>query len=260
MQSTEWQLKKQIVEIGQRIWQRGFVAANDGNISIKLNDREILTTPTGVSKGFMDADMILKVDFNGKILSQNKKYQPSSEVKMHLEIYRSRPDINAVVHAHPPYCTSFAVAGVALDQCVLPEAIIVLGAVPTAAYGLPSTEEIPKAIRPHIQNSDAVLLENHGALTLGTDLINAYFKLETLEHTAKIISLARQLGGVNVLPRHEADRLLDLRQKMNIPGKISACRADTATESKNPQSGNLSDEDIKRLTNQVLEEIKSKKK
>jgi L-fuculose-phosphate aldolase len=169
-----------------------------------------------VSKGFMRVEMIVKVDRAGNVISGNSKYRPSSEVKMHLEVYKERPDVKSIVHAHPPYATSFAVAGIPLNKCVLPEAVISLGPVPTAKYGLPSTMEIPDAIREHIKNSDAVLLENHGALTLGSDLLNAYYKMETLEHTANIIWKAMQLGNVNVLPEFERDRLIELREKFNV--------------------------------------------
>lgn len=222
---NEWELKKQIVEIGKRIWTRGYVAANDGNISVKLNDDEILTTPTGVSKGFMTVDMIIKCDLTGKPLSASKSFRPSSEVKMHLDVYHERPDIRSVVHAHPPFATSFAVAGIPLDKCVLPEAIIVIGAVPIAPYGLPSTMEIPDRVRPFIQHSDAILLENHGALTLGSDLLNAYHKMETLEHTASIVWKAIQLGNLNVLPGEERDRLMTLREKFHLPGRVASCDA-----------------------------------
>lgn len=219
----EWELKNQIIEIGKRLWSRGFVAANDGNISIKINEDEYLTTPTGVSKGFMSSEMIVKINQRGQPISRKNKYKPSTEIKMHLEVYKERADVQAVVHAHPPYCTSFAVAGVALDKCVLPEAILTLGAVPIAKFGLPSTEEIPMAIREHVQKSDAILLANHGALTLGKDLISAYHKMETLEHTAQIIWLAFHLGQINVLPAQQAERIMELREKYNLSGKIVAC-------------------------------------
>lgn len=220
---NEFELKKQFVEIGKRIWTRGFVASNDGNMTVKLNDNEILATPTGISKGYMTEDMIIKCDMDGNVISGNPKYRPSSEVKMHLEVYKERPDIKSVVHAHPPYATSFAVAGIPLDKCVLPEAIIVIGSVPIAPYGLPSTLEIPDRMRSFIKNSDAILLENHGALTLGSDLLNAYHKMETLEHTASIVWKSIQLGNVNIMPTDERDRLMTLREKFNLPGKIATC-------------------------------------
>ena len=221
--ASEFELKRQFVEIGKRIWTRGYVASNDGNMSVKINDKEILTTPTGISKGFMTEDMIIKCDLEGNVISGNPKYRPSSEVKMHLQVYKERPDIKSVVHAHPPYATSFAVAGIPLDKCVLPEAIIVIGSVPIAPYGLPSTMEIPDRMSSYIKESDAILLENHGALTLGTDLLNAYHKMETLEHTASIVSKSIQLGNVNIMPGEERDRLMTLREKFNLPGKIATC-------------------------------------
>jgi len=253
----EFEMKKMICDIGIRIWTRGYVAANDGNITVKINDKEVLTTPTGVSKGFMTPDMIIKVDMSGKVISGNSKYRPSSEAKMHIEVYEQRPDVRSVIHAHPPYATSFAVAGIPLNKCVLPEAILVLGSVPIAKYGLPSTTEIPDAIRSHIQHSDAVLLENHGTLTLGPDLISAYHRMETLEHTAHIVFLARQLGRVNVLPQYEVDRLMELREKFNIPGKVSVCEAAPAKNKTTTQKV-IPDEMIQDITKKVLEKIGKK--
>ena len=263
--AREWEQKRLIVDIGKRIWQRGYVAANDGNISVRLNDNELLTSPTGVSKGFMTTEMIIKVDNDGKVISGNSKYRPSSEVKMHLEVYKERPDIKSVVHAHPPYCTSFAVAGIPLDKCVLPEAIIIIGSVPTAKYGLPSTMEIPDSIRPYIKSSDAILLENHGALTFGSDLINAYYKMETLEHTARIVWNAIQLGNVNVLPEGERDRLMTLREKFNLPGTVTMCDPTPMAGSKSglksttPASSlkGVSDETIREITKRVIDKLNS---
>lgn len=259
----EMELRRLFVEIGKRIWARGYVAANDGNITAVLNDRELLTTPTGVSKGFMTTDMIIKVDRSGKAVSGNSKFRPSSEVMMHLEVYKTRPDVKAVVHAHPPYATSFAVAGIPLNKCVLPEAIIVIGAVPLAPYGLPSTMEIPDSIRDLIQNSDAVLLQNHGTLTLGSDLLNAYHKLETLEHTANIVWKAIQLGNMNVLPERERDRLMTLRDKFNLPGRITSCDATPMPSSQaesyeQPASNDaISEQKIRRIAEQVISKLKN---
>jgi L-fuculose-phosphate aldolase len=254
----EFELKKMIIDIGKRLWQRIYIASNDGNISVKINDNEILTTPTGVSKGFMTPDMIIKMSMDGKVLTKSSKYRPSSEVKMHFEVYREREDIKSVIHAHPPYCTSFAVAGVPLDKCVLPEAIIVIGAVPIAEYGTPSTMEIPDAIKPYVKNSDAILLANHGALTFGTDLISAYHKMETLEHTAQIVTLAHHLGNVNVLRQDQVDTLMQLRDtKFKVPGKITACAASPATA---PTPSTANDETIQYITKQVIERLKNIKK
>jgi L-fuculose-phosphate aldolase len=202
--------------------------------------------------------MICKCDMTGKVISSSPGYRPSSEVKMHLEVYKERPDIQSVVHAHPPFATSFAVAGIPLDKCVLPEAIIVMGAVPTAPYGLPSTMEIPDRMRPYIKNSDVILLENHGALTLGTDLLNAYHKMETLEHTASIVWKAIQLGNMNVLPPDERDRLMTLREKFKLTGRVTACDATPMASSTHPASeggqlpGGINEDRIREITEQVI--------
>ncbi len=264
--AREWEIKRLIVDIGKRIWTRGYVAANDGNISVRISDNEVLTTPTGVSKGFMTTEMIIKIDMEGNVLASSSQYRPSSEAKMHLEVYKQRPDVKSVVHAHPPFCTSFAVAGIPLDKCVLPEAIIVIGSVPIAGYGLPSTMEIPDKIRPHIKKSDAILLENHGALTLGSDLINAYYKMETLEHTAHIVWNAIQLGNVNILPENERDRLLSLREKYNLTGKVEACdvtplnivpsEKKIVTTNYTTDDG-VSEDVIREVTKKVIEKLRS---
>ncbi len=221
--NNELELKQLIVDIGKRLWTRAYISANDGNISAKLNDNEILITPAKVSKGFMNMEMIIKVNMDGEVTSENSSYRPSSELKMHLDVYKERPDAYSVVHAHPTYATSFAVAGIPLNKCVLPEAILNIGGVPTAKYGLPSTMELPDAIREHLKNSDVILLQNHGALTLGIDLLDAYHKMETLEHNANIIWKAIQLGNVNVLSDYERDRLLALRDDYGYVGPITPC-------------------------------------
>lgn len=248
MNNNEWALKKQIVEVGHKLWDKGFVAANDGNITIRLNDKEILTTPTGISKKALTVEMIIKVDMKGKPVVHNANYRPSSEAKMHIEVYNQRPDINAIVHSHPPFCTSFAVAGIPLDKFILPEAILTIGAVPVTPYGLPSTMEIPDSIRPYIKNTDAVLLANHGALTMGSDITTAYFKTETLEHSAHILFRSMQLGNVNVISDSEVGRLMDLREKLNIPGKIIKTEKDPVTE--------VSDALIEEITRKVLENVR----
>ncbi len=180
--------KEYICEIGKRLYEREFVAANDGNISLKIAEDDYLLTPTGVSKGFMTPDMILRVDGRGEKLEENE-LDPSSETEMHLRIYKSCDDIGAVVHAHPPYATARAVEGRGLERKILPEAVISLGAVPVADYGTPSTEEIPKEVERYLDDSSAVLLENHGALSWGEDLKEAYFRMETLEFYARILKL-----------------------------------------------------------------------
>lgn len=216
---SEFEVRKQICEVGKRIYTNGFVAANDGNITVKISDNELIATPTGVSKGFMTPDMLIKVNMKGEVLSASGKYRPSSELKMHLRIYEQRSDVKSVVHAHPPYATSFAIAGIPLSKPIMPEAVIALGCVPIAEYGTPSTDEIPDAVEKYLQHYDAVLLENHGALTYGSDLMNAYFKMESLEFYAKLTFISTLLGGPKELNSHQVEKLYELRRKMGIAGR-----------------------------------------
>ena len=162
---SEQQLRDGIVEVGRRLYARGYVASNDGNISVRLDEARILTTPKSVSKGFMTPEMMVVTDLAGKKISGER--DPSSELLMHLEVYRNRPDVRAVVHAHPPLATGFAVAGIPLDRAVLAEVITTLGSIPIAEYGTPSTQELPDAVRQYIKAHDGLLLANHGALTVG---------------------------------------------------------------------------------------------
>lgn len=218
MVKSDYEIKKEICEIGKRIQGDGFVAANDGNISVKIDDNTFFATPTGVSKGYMTPDMICKVDGEGKLKEPNK-WRPSSEFKMHLRVYKERPDVNAVVHAHPPIATAFAIAGIPLDKLIMPEAVIFLGAVPIAEYGTPSTMEIPDSLMPYIQDYDAILLANHGALSFGCDLNTAFFRMESTEFYAKLLMYARLLGGEKEIPCGQVKKLIDLRKSFGVPGK-----------------------------------------
>lgn len=219
---NEYEIKKEICDIGKRIYNKGMVAANDGNISVKLNDHEFLCTPTGVSKGFMTPEYICKVDENGKVLQANGSFRPSSEIKMHMRVYRERPDVNAVVHAHPMYATSFAIAGIPLTQPIMPEAVIALGCVPIAEYGTPSTMEIPDAVEKYLPYFDAVLLESHGALTYSTDLLSAYMKMESVEFYAQLLYQSKLLGGPKEFDKEQVAKLYEIRRKMGLPGKHPA--------------------------------------
>jgi L-fuculose-phosphate aldolase len=207
-------LRKEIIEAGKRIYNRGYVASNDGNISARIDSERILITPTGVSKGFMKPSDLIIVDLNGKLLAG--KMKQSSESNMHLQIYTDRPDVNSVCHAHPPYCTGFAVAGIPLDKMILPEVIISLGTIPIVEYGTTGTLELYGMISKYVKDYDAFLLANHGALTIGNSVLNAYHKMETLEHAAMIQFIARQLGIVNELSRKQTDQLIELRPKFGI--------------------------------------------
>lgn len=219
MYKSDYEIKKEMCEIGRRIYNDGFVAANDGNFSVKINENTFYVTPTGVSKGFMTPEMICKVDGEGNLKESNGQWKPSSEFKMHLKVYKERPDVNAVVHAHPPIATSFAIAGVSLDKLIMPEAIIFLGAVPIAQYGTPSTMEIPESLTPYLQEYDAILLANHGALTFGCDLNTAFFRMESTEFYAKLLMYSRIIGGEKEIPCGEVKKLIDLRKQFGVPGK-----------------------------------------
>ena len=219
---NEYEIKKEMCEIGKRVYNRGMVAANDGNFSVKLNDHEFLCTPTGVSKGFMTPEYICKVDENGNVLQANKGFRPSSEIKMHMRVYQKRPDVKSVVHAHPLYATTFAIAGIPLTQPIMPEAVIALGCVPIAPYGTPSTMEIPDAVEPYLQHFDAVLLENHGALTYSDSLLAAYMKMESVEFYAQLLWQTMQIGGPQEFSKEQVERLYEIRRQMGLPGKHPA--------------------------------------
>ncbi|MCK5145637.1 class II aldolase/adducin family protein [bacterium] len=209
--------REEIVSMGRRLWERRAVAANDGNLSVRLEDGSFLATPTGVSKGFMKSEQIVHLAADGSVHSGGR---PSSEIKMHLAIYAARPDVHAIVHAHPAYATTFAVAGIPLDQALLPEAILLLGAVPIVPYGTPSTDELSENVIPYAIRGDAMLLAHHGAVTLGHDLETAYYRMETLEHVAQITYQARQLGAVQPLSDERILELVNLREKYRLKGRV----------------------------------------
>ncbi|MDH4063163.1 MAG: class II aldolase/adducin family protein [Acidobacteriota bacterium] len=223
--NAEEQARADIVEVGRRLWDRGFVASNDGNISVRLGENRLITTPTAVSKGFMTPDMMVVTDLDGTKLSGERS--ASSELKMHLEVYRNRPDARAVVHAHPPTATGFAVAGIALDRAVLAEVITTLGSIPIAEYATPSTEELPAAVRKYVKAHDGLLLANHGALAVAGDVYSAYYRMETIEHFAAISLVARTLGREYLLSRGEVDRLQGLRGMYGIASPAPICTDDS---------------------------------
>ena len=221
---SELDIKKEMCEIGKRVYDRGMVASNDGNFSVKLNDNEYLCTPTGVSKGFMTPEYICKVDAKGNILEANEGFRPSSEIKMHMRIYEKRPDVKAVVHAHPMYATTFAIAGKPLMEPIMPEAVIFLGGVPLAKYGTPSTMEIPDAVEAFLEDYDAVLLENHGALTYSDSLLNAYHKMESVEFYARLMYQTMAIGGPQILSDERVEQLYEIRRNMNLTGRHPAVK------------------------------------
>ena len=206
------EIKDQICDVCHKMWQLGWVAANDGNVSVRLGDGTFLATPTGISKSFITPEKLVRIDGEGKVLEGAEGYRPSSEIKMHLRCYRERPDVNCVVHAHPPTATGYAVAGLSLDEYSMIETVIAIGSIPLTPYGTPSTDEVPEAIAPYLAEHDVLLLQNHGALTVGADLLTAYYRMETLELYAKISLTAHLLGGAKEIPRDQIDKLMVLRK------------------------------------------------
>lgn len=202
--------REAVCRVGKLLYDRGYVAANDGNISVRVGEGRLLITPSGVSKGRMTPDMLLVTDLDGTVIEGNR--HPSSEGKMHLEVYRGRPDVNAVVHAHPPVSTAFAVCRRGLETPYLSELVAGLGQVPcTPSFAMLSTEEVPQSVRSYLADHNALLLANHGALAWGGDLWEAFDRLETVEHTAKIVLNAQLLGGGIPLTEEEVVRLQGLR-------------------------------------------------
>ena len=213
---TDEEAKQLIVEIGRRMYQKNFVAANDGNISCKVDEETLWTTPTGVSKGFMSEAELVKMRLDGTILQQGER-APSSEVKMHLRIYQEREDAAAVCHAHPPVSTAFAIAGMALNQAIYPEALVNLGVVPCVHYEPPGSQGIPDSIAPYVRDYNAVLLANHGSVAWGTSLMEAWYRLEAMEHYAKIIMYTQNIiGKANVLSHEQVDEVICIREKLGI--------------------------------------------
>src|SRR6476661_10378279 len=212
MTVSEFKLKEQICEIGRRLYNRGFAAANDGNITVRLNDKELLCTPTMVSKGFMKPEDICKCDLDGKQLAGTRKR--SSELLLHLAVYKQRPDVKAVVHCHPPYATAFAVAHEPIPKCVLPEVEVFLGEVPIAKYATPGDQRLPNTIVPYVKDCNTILLANHGTVTFGPTLENAYFNTEIIDAYCRILILARQLGRVNYFTEQQTKELLALKKRL----------------------------------------------
>lgn len=246
--NSAYSLRKDICEVGRRVYQRGFVAANDGNISIRLEADRVLCTPTGVSKGYLNEDMLAICDMDGEQVAGSMKI--SSEIRMHLEIYKMRADVSAVVHAHPPTATGFAVAGIELTKCVLPEVIVSLGGIPLADYGTPGGPDIVEPMKPLLRDYDAVLMANHGVVTLGSHIMDAHFKMETVEHFAKIALVAQQLGAVHTLADKDVDDLIALRDRFGI-GDRPACERDLGQ-----RPGGGGDDLVERITEEVMRQLR----
>lgn len=218
----ESQARKLIIEVGKLLYERSYVVSSDGNVSIRLDENRVLATPTMTCKGRMTEDGLAITDMDGKALNDKKA---SSELAMHLLIYKMRPDIMAVCHAHPPHGTAFAVAGLAIDAPILSEVILTLGCVPLTDYGTPSTSELTDSMKPFVSHHNALLMANHGAVAYGADLWQAFDRLETLEHTAKIAILSRALGGANDLPKDAISKLINIREKAGYLTEKARCQS-----------------------------------
>src|SRR5688572_29874301 len=214
--------RRDLIKVCHLMYERSYVVSSDGNVSVQLDDGRIVATPTMMCKGRMTEESLAVTDANGKPLGVQR---PSSELAMHLLIYQERPDVKAVCHAHPPHGTAFAVAGLAIDQPILSEVILTLGCVPLAEYGTPSTNEVTEAMRPLVKHHNALLMANHGAVAYGTDLWQAFDRLETLEHTARIAILSRILGGSKNLPADAIEKLINVREAAGYLGEGARCQA-----------------------------------
>src|SRR5258708_25041351 len=203
-------IRQEVCRIGKLLHERGYVAATDGNISVRLGQNLVLCTPTSMSKGMMQPEDMVVVDMNGD--QKDGKRHPSTELGMHLLFYSLRPHVRAVVHAHPPTATGFAAAGISLEEPLVAEVVVSCGAIPLARYGTPGTPDLADALKPLIPRHDALLMANHGVVTCGHDLLNAYMKMETVEHYAQIALVARQLGSVRPLPAEEIRKLMEARE------------------------------------------------
>ena len=217
---TEQEWRNEIVRVCRLLHEKGYVAASDGNVSVRLNEKHVLSTPSGFGKGFLSPDQLVVTDLEGRMVPSytpaSRDLKPTSELLMHLEVYRQRPDILSVIHAHPPICVALSIAGVSLAKCLLPEVIVTLGLIPTAEYATPSTAEGPRAISDLIANHDALIIQRHGTLTVGQAPFDAYLKLEKVEHLAQVTLILRQLGRETPLPPGEVAKLLQIRREKGL--------------------------------------------
>src|SRR6266568_7750982 len=211
---SEWKIKEQMCDVGRRIWQKGFCAGNEGNHSYRIGENRILCTPTGISKSALKPDDICTVDLEGKQISGTRKR--TSEINLHLAIYKARPDVRAVIHSHPPHATAFAVASVDLPTCIHPEAEVFLGAVKTAKYVTPGDQRLGESILPYVKDSNTILLQSHGVVCFHPDLEQAYYQLEIVDAYARILILAKQVGSIRPLDGSEMKELLDLKAKFGM--------------------------------------------
>jgi len=248
----ETSCRKWICEIGRRMYNKDLVAANEGNLSIRIDNR-LLATPTGVCKGFLKPEDLVVTDLEGKQISGDMKV--STEILMHVIVYKHRQDVTAICHGHPTYATAHAVAGIPLTEALMPEVVVTLGCVPVAPYGTPSTQELADSLVDLVPNYDAILLANHGAITYGTDLEQAFFKIEILEHFAKINILTRTLGEPTLLSREAVDKLFAVREKYGITALESRQLGCPVTAEDELETVTLSRSELEDLLEKVVLEV-----
>ncbi len=213
---TDAEVKRDILEAGRRLYQKNFIAANDGNLSARVTDSHIWATPTGVSKGFMTEDMLVKLDLDGNVVEGTHK--PSSEIKMHLRIYRESPEILAVTHAHPPVAAAFAAAGIPLDKAILQEAVVLLGVIPVAPYALPGSDALAESVVPYVKSYNGLLLEHHGAVAWGGSVMQSLYRLESIEYNATVLMYTKMMGIERSLTNSQIDSLIALRPSWGVTG------------------------------------------
>jgi L-fuculose-phosphate aldolase len=265
---TEQAWREEIVRVCRLLHEKGYVAATDGNVSVRLSQNRILSTPSGFSKGFLAPEQLVVTDLEGKkVLSYepaSRSLEPTSELLMHLEAYRQRPDIGAVIHAHPPICVALSIAGVSLAKCLLPEVVVTLGLIPTTEYATPSSAEGPGVVRDLIANHDALIIQRHGTLTVGQDPFDAYLKLEKVEHLAHITLILRQLGREAPLPPAEVAKLIQMRKEKGLAregeeedfcASCGVCDIAVDRSPSKPTPGYNEEELVRRITREVLKEL-----
>ncbi|HJN16772.1 MAG TPA: class II aldolase/adducin family protein [Armatimonadota bacterium] len=249
----EGRLRRDICEIGRRLWMQGLVAATDGNFSCRLGPNELLATPTGVSKGFMSPEEVVKIDMNGAPIEGFTK--PSSEIKMHLAIYEDRPDACAIVHGHPPTATGYAAARIPVPTEILTEAATFLGPVAVVEYATPGSHDLPEALRRHVRQHDLFLLANHGAVAVGSDLFAAAHRMEALEQSAKIAIVARQLGGAQEIDPADLSKLQAIRTRMGLEPSDRPCL--NAAGSCGANSDPADEALVERITDLVMQALQN---
>ena len=251
-------MKELLCEIGRRTWQRGFVSANDGNFSYRLSDKAIIATPTLVSKGFMKPQDLVKLDMDGNLLEG--KLKPTSEIKMHLIIYKERPDLKAVIHAHPPNATAYAITGESLPKCILPEIEIFIGEIPVTSYEAPGTMELAQSVQNSIRNHSALILANHGVVTADEDILKAYYKMEMIEQYCKILILAKQVGNYRQLTPEQVRRLYAIKEGKELEESKAPCDTCNACSGlgsvKTTTEANIDKELIEKIAKEVLDNLK----